>query len=146
MRKTRNILIGAALAALVLGVTPLTAQAAGTTSPTPSPAGSAANGQLMLYYDPGYSNWCDDWSGESPDWGKCRNKVSSIYNDGYVAYLDDVWVYWGLNYTGARRGIERGVGMDDLRLYSFDANTGSGSGQALNDNISSHVWAHIFPG
>ncbi|MFD6289233.1 hypothetical protein [Streptomyces sp. NPDC060205] len=144
MRSSRSILIGAALATLVLGATPLTAQAAGSTSPSPSPAGSAANGQLMLYYNINYDNWCDDWAGESPDWGACRNKVSSIYNNGYPGNLDDVWVYWGLNYTGARRGIANGVGLSDLRLWTFDANTGSGSGQALNDNISSHVWANIF--
>ncbi|KIF69765.1 hypothetical protein HY68_16120 [Streptomyces sp. AcH 505] len=139
MRKVHTLLIGTAIAALAVGVAPLTAQASESAPPAP-----AATGFLHVYYDTGYTNWCDDWSGEAPDWGSCRNQVSSLHNDGYPGALDDVWVYWGLNYTGARRGVANGVGLSDLRLYAFDANTGSGSGQALNDNISSHRWANIF--
>lgn len=139
MRKIRTLLIGTAIAALAVGVAPLTAQASESAPPAP-----AATGLLHVYYDTGYINWCDDWSGEAPDWGSCRNQVSSLHNNGYPGALDDIWVYWGLNYTGARRGVANGVGLSDLRLYAFDANTGSGSGQALNDNISSHRWANIF--
>ncbi|MFF1448373.1 hypothetical protein ACFVYF_09495 [Streptomyces sp. NPDC058274] len=136
MGKLRTLLVGAALAALTVGVTPLTAQA--SSGPALLPPGS-----LYVYYNTGYSGWCDDWSGEAPDWGSCRNQVSSLFNNGYPGNLDDIWVYWGLNYTGARRGVYQGVGLSDLRQWKFDANTGPGSGEWLNDNISSHRWTNL---
>ncbi|MFF0738775.1 hypothetical protein ACFYVL_00040 [Streptomyces sp. NPDC004111] len=134
-------MIGTALAVLAVGATPLTAQAADT-DPS-SPPSAAPTGFLHVYYNTDYSGWCDDWSGEAPDWGSCRNEVSSLHNNGYPGDLDDIWVYWGLNYTGARRGVYRGAGLTDLRFYTFDANTGPGSGESLNDNISSHKWTNL---
>ena len=98
---------------------------------------------LHVYQDLGYGRWCADWAGEAPDWGYCRNKVSSLQNNGYPGNLDDIWVYWGLNYTGARRGVHHGVGIRDLRSYTFDPNTGPGSGESLGNNISSHRWTNL---
>lgn len=141
MGTLRTTLIGAALAAVTVAATPLAAQAS---EPVPrSSAGRVADGLLHVYYNTGYSGWCDDWSGEAPDWGSCRNQVSSLWNNGYPGNLDDIWVYWGLNYTGARRGVYNGVGLSDLRQWTFDANTGPGSGEWLNDNISSHRWTNL---
>lgn len=141
MGKIRNILIGAALAAVAVGAAPLTAQAADT-APA-SPAGAQADGYLYVYYDLNYVGPCGKWSGNSPNWGVCRNQVTSVWNNGYPGNLDDVWLYYGLNYTGARRGVYNGVYIADLRPYPFDAGTGTGAGQSINDNVASHRWTNL---
>lgn len=141
MNRLRTALAGTGIA-LALVALPVTAQAAGEPA-APAPQGAAADGKLHVYYDFNYTNECAAWTGNSANWGACRNKVSSLLNSGYPGNLDDVWVYWGPSYAGARRGVHNGVGLANLTQWPFDPNTGSGSGQALNDNISSHKWTNL---
>ncbi|WP_236567981.1 MULTISPECIES: hypothetical protein [unclassified Nocardiopsis] len=86
---------------------------------------------------------CGSWTGDSSNWKACRNTTSSLWNNGCPGNLDDVWAYWGLNHSGARRGVHNGVVLNDLRQWTFDPGTGSGSGQALNNNVSSHRWTNL---
>jgi hypothetical protein len=104
---------------------------------------AAADGRLYAYYDYDYRRLCNSWSGNSSNWGACRNTTSSLWNNGYPGNLDDVWVYWGLNHSGARRGVHNGVALANLGHWHFDADTGAGSGQPLNNNISSHRWTNL---
>ncbi|PDP88127.1 hypothetical protein CQJ94_08350 [Glycomyces fuscus] len=137
--KRMTALVAAAITAATLFNAP-TAQAEEVRSHT---AAAAADGRLYAYYDFNYNRYCASWAGNSSNWGACRNTTSSLWNNGYPGNLDDVWVYWGLNHSGARRGVHNGVALANLSQWTFDANTGSGSGQALNNNISSHMWTNL---
>ncbi|MFI0977623.1 peptidase inhibitor family I36 protein [Streptomyces sp. NPDC021093] len=141
MNRLRTALAGTGIA-LALTTLPVTAQAAEAPA-VPAPSGAAADGKLHVYLDFNYVGECAAWTGNSTNWGTCRNKVSSLRNSGYPGSLDDVWVYYAPNYGGAKRGVHNGVGLDNLTKWTFDPNTGSGSGQQLNDNISSHKWTNL---
>jgi hypothetical protein len=151
MRMSRTLVLGAVLAALGTGLLPaLTAQAApGTDRATSAPAAPAlppgvqADGNLHLYRGINFTDYCRGYVGDSADWGTCRNQVSSLWNNGYPGNLDDVWVYWGTNHSGARRGVHNGVSIADLSPYTFDAGTGTGAGQSINNNIASHRWTNL---
>nr|WSX52096.1 hypothetical protein OG409_26115 [Streptomyces sp. NBC_00974] len=137
MRAVRTLLVGAVLAASIVTATPFVAQADDAPAPQPG-LGIQADGRLWAYYDTEYRNPCGSWSGSSNNWGDCWNTASSLVNYRYPGANDDVWVRWGLNNTGARRGVYNGVWLNDLNRWAFDAGTGSGSGQLLGDNIASH--------
>ncbi|WP_267243602.1 hypothetical protein [Streptomyces sp. PR69] len=112
--------------------------------PTAAPVSAAApDGHLHAYFDINFRNYCGGWVGNAGNWGQCRNKASSLWNNGYPGNLDDVWVHWDTGCRGARRGVHNGVALADLRRWTFDRNTGPGSGEALNDNISSHCWTNL---
>lgn len=151
MRMSRSLVLGTALVALGTGLLPaVTAQAAPATDRTTSasavptvPSGVQADGNLHLYRDINYANYCRGYVGNSSDWGTCRNQISSLWNNGYPGNLDDVWVYWGTGPSGARRGVYNGVAIPNLAPYTFDAGTGAGSGQSINDNISAHRWTNL---
>jgi hypothetical protein len=139
------------LAALALSALPGVAQAS---EPGPSsrdtvatgPAGATADGYFYAYehaYQGGkYCRWVGndgDWSSCSPG-GNLRNQASSLWNNGYAGVSEDVNVYWGLNYTGAWACIANGYYYANLADWYFPTN-GSGGGENMNDNISSHKWS-----
>ncbi|MFC5144819.1 peptidase inhibitor family I36 protein [Streptomyces aureoversilis] len=146
MGKLRTILTGAALAALTVTAMPLAAHAAGT-APAPVGTGTSAappaDGKLYAYEGYNYTGFSCSWTGNSNNWGQCRNQASSLWNNGFPGNLDDVWVYWAPNRTEARRGVHNGVAISNLATVTFDAGTGKGAGQNLNDNISSHQWTNL---
>lgn len=138
MHALRTLMTGAVLAASIVAATPLTAQANAAPAPRPGIA-AFADGRLHAYYDINYQGGeCGSWAGESSHWGDCRNTASSLWNNRYPGANDDVWVRWDRNNTGARRGVYNGVALANLSQWRFDAGTGSGSGQLLDNNISSH--------
>ncbi|GHC80900.1 hypothetical protein GCM10007079_20190 [Nocardiopsis terrae] len=137
--KRMTALVAAAITAATLFNAPV-AQAEEVGSPT---AASAADGRLHAYHGFDYKNYCGSWEGNSSHWGSCRNTTSSLWNNGYPGNLDDVRVYWGLNHSGAHRGVRNGMAFANLSHWYFDADTGAGSGQTLNNNISSHMWINL---
>ncbi|ASU84044.1 hypothetical protein CDO52_15720 [Nocardiopsis gilva YIM 90087] len=138
MKATRILAAGAAAAALSLLATP----AASAEEPQPEFDTQAADGKLHGYYGFNRTNHCYGWESNDKDWGVCRNRVSSLWNNGYPGNYDDVWVYWGRNHSGARRGVYNGVVLNDLRKWTYDPG-GAGAGEALNNNISSHQWTNL---
>ncbi|WP_150239989.1 hypothetical protein [Nocardiopsis quinghaiensis] len=139
--KTKRVM---ALAMAVAAVAVMNAPAAQAAEAGPTvPLSAAADGKLHVYYDFNLSRHCASWEGYSSHWGKCRNEVSSLWNNGYPGGHDDVRVYWGLNHSGAYRGVHNGVVLNNLRQWTFDANTGRGSGEVLDNNISSHKWISL---
>ncbi|MDA2803672.1 hypothetical protein [Nocardiopsis suaedae] len=139
----RMLAVTGAVAAATLLSAPAAQAEEAAPQAAPAQAEAQADGYLHVYTGYNGAGWCDSWKGNSGDWGVCRNRVSSLWNNGYPGNYDDVWVYWGLNHSGARRGVYNGVALNDLRKWDFDANTGAGSGQALNNNISSHQWTNL---
>jgi hypothetical protein len=144
-----------AVAATGIAILPATAQAtphagrpSGTTAAAFPPASDGPDGKLWLYRDteradPFRLSLCAKYLYDSPDWGACSNQISSLWNNGYPGNLDDVWLYWGANYTGARRGVYNGGYLPDLAPYTFDARTGTGAGQSINNNVASHRWTNL---
>ncbi len=133
----------ALVAAAITAATLFHAPAAQAEEARPYTEAAAADGRLYAYYDYNYQRYCASWSGDSKNWGRCRNTTSSLWNNGYPGDYDDVRVYWGLNHSGAYRGVHNGVGLANLSRWTFDRNTGAGSGQSLNNNISSHMWVNL---
>lgn len=142
MNKIRTALVGAALAAAAVVSVPMAAQAAENPAPGQVSA-QAPDGNLHVYRGLNYTNYCAGFRGNSTNWGTCRNKAESLWNNGYPGSFDDVWVYYAPGYGGARRGVHNGVALSDLRNWTFDPNTGAGSGQWLWRNISSHKWTNL---
>ncbi|WP_462188444.1 MULTISPECIES: hypothetical protein [unclassified Frankia] len=152
MRTIYRALAVSAASAVVL---PATAQAAPQTgrpsAPATAPDASAtatADGHLHLWrdteaVDPFGNSWCTSYLSDSDDWGSCRNQISSLWNNGYPGSLDDVWLYWGTHQTHARRGVYNGVYLPDLAPYTFDAGTGRGAGQSIDNNVASHRWTNL---
>jgi hypothetical protein len=155
MHKARVALAAVAVAASALLAGAASAQAApaanapaANTQAAPgtsaSPAQIASDGRFYAYNGLNYTNLCNSWSGNSSNWGACRNKSESLWNNGYPGGNDDVLVYWGTSYSGAWRGICNGAALADLRQWPYDYSGGaSGNGQALWHNISSHKWAAL---
>ncbi|MEU1372307.1 peptidase inhibitor family I36 protein [Streptomyces triculaminicus] len=146
MRTLRTLMVSTAVAALAVTAAPFAAQAA-EPAPPPTVAGpdsiKAPDGNLYAWYHLNYQGPACTWAGNSSNWGSCKNQATSLWNNGYPGNLDDVWVYWGSGYTGAGRGVYNGVALPDLRQYTFDAGTGRGAGEQLNDNIASHRWVNL---
>ncbi|MBB5938182.1 hypothetical protein [Streptomyces zagrosensis] len=145
MNAKRILLAATALAAVTITTAP-TAQATPapqrTSAAEPAPTTAHATGILHLWEETGYQSWCADYDGHSSDWGDCRNKVSSLHNNGYPGNLDDVYVYWGRNHSGARRGIYNGVAISNLYDWRYE-NAGSGANERLDNNIASHRWVNL---
>ncbi|MET9291128.1 peptidase inhibitor family I36 protein [Streptomyces sp. NPDC003077] len=139
---TRRIRTGLAALALTAGTVlalPTTANAAPARPTAPPPA---ADGYFYAWLHAGQNGTSCRWSGNSTNWNSgcsLRNQASSVLNFGYEETYDDVRMYWGLSYGGASYCVARGVYLDNLANYTFP-NNGSGAGQSLNDNISSHKW------
>ncbi|SEP49727.1 hypothetical protein [Amycolatopsis saalfeldensis] len=140
MKLFKTLTVAVAATALAI-VAPVAAQAAPAAPATPaSPAAPAPDGLLHVYYGFTYLNQCNAWSGDVPDWGACRNRAASLWNNGYS---EDVYVYYSLNYANARRGICKGVGLGNLMEWPFEQGEGPGSGQQLFANIASSRWQYI---
>lgn len=142
MNKIRALLVGAVIAATTAVAAPLATAAAEPAPVAPHEVVPQADGRLHVYYGFNLSNHCGSWVGSDDDWGVCRNATASLWNNGYPGNLDDVRVYWGVNQTGASRGVYNGVALGDLRNWTFD-NNGSGAGEWLYNNISSHQWVNL---
>ncbi|MFF3489641.1 hypothetical protein ACFYXC_41480 [Streptomyces sp. NPDC002701] len=105
---------------------------------TPTSAVPAADGYLYSYNEINYVDFCSSWLNDSSNWGSCQDRSSSLWNNGFPGAYDDVWVFEGLNYTGAKRGLYQGAEIPNNAAYTFD-----GTSLSLNDNISSHRWTNL---
>ncbi|GAA3737393.1 hypothetical protein [Salinactinospora qingdaonensis] len=97
-----------------------------------------ADGYFYAYTHAGYNTLCHRWEGNARHWGHCNDKVSSVLNNGFPGHLDDVWVYKHAGYNSPGRGIYNGVGISNLRNFTYD-----GTNQHMNDSISSHRWVNL---
>ncbi|MBD0669305.1 hypothetical protein [Streptomyces sp. CBMA156] len=143
MKSLRNLLAGAAVAAaLAVTVAPHAAQAteAAPSGPASAPA-LAADGRLHAYYSTWYQNECQSWSVDA-NWSECKNNAESLWNMRYPGNLDDVWVYYNSNFSGAGRGVYNGAGLPNLKDWQFGSG-GAGAGQALWHNIASHRFVNL---
>ncbi|MEV0909026.1 peptidase inhibitor family I36 protein [Streptomyces hokutonensis] len=140
------------LTALALTAIPGVAQASESAPSSPTaiaagPAGATADGYFYAYENANYGGKYCRWVGNDSDWSSCspggniRNQASALWNNGYAGSYEDVNVYWGLGYTGAWACIANGYAYSNLAGWNFP-NNGSGGGETLNDNISSHVWSN----
>ncbi|WP_030206297.1 hypothetical protein [Streptomyces sp. NRRL S-87] len=152
MRSLRTLTAATALATAALLATPLAAEAAAAPASVPTTATAAArpapqvadpNGYVYAWYDVNFQNLCGWWTGNAANWGDCWNRASSLWNNRYPGANDDIFVYWGLNCSKARRGVYNGVYLADLTQWPFDWGTGQGSGTSLNDNIASHCVTNL---
>ncbi|MET9089249.1 hypothetical protein ABZX77_46540 [Streptomyces sp. NPDC004237] len=129
----------AAVAALFSPVSSASALEAGTKAPQLA----AADGNLHVWTQPHAGGHHCAWSGNSDNWGTCRNLTSDIFNNGYPGGLDAVDLYWGTSATGAHACISQGDSWPDTTTgqYRFTYGEGQGGfGQSVNNNISSHRW------
>ena len=121
------------------------AQAATAAAAPNATALAPADGYFYAYADSNYGGKYCRWVGNDTDWSSCspggnlRNQASSLWNNGYAGSFDDVYVYWGLSYGGAYACIGNGLAYSNLSNYVFPVG-GSGVGENMNDNISSHKW------
>lgn len=143
MKIKETLLAGATVAVVALTVMPSTAQAAEAEPAPKGEVGAAATGKLYAWDEPykgggepcAFSGNEDDWGGT---WWGCSDWASSLHNDGYPGPADDVYVYEEPNFQGPRRGIHNGVYLADLGPVNYD-----GTGQSLNNSISSHKWTNL---
>ncbi|AIG76145.1 Putative secreted protein [Amycolatopsis japonica] len=115
---------------------------------------AAADGLLHVWEHPFAGGKHCTWVGKSNNWDECgmRNKGSDIWNNGYAGNNDDVWLHYNTSNTGAYVCIGRGTSWNNLtsinppppgtQRITFWANTGSGSGQPIADNVASHEWGN----
>ncbi|MFE4973312.1 hypothetical protein ACFRAR_14500 [Kitasatospora sp. NPDC056651] len=144
MKSLRTLLAGAAVAAaLAVTAAPHTAQAveAAPHGASGSAPALAADGRLHAYYSTWYQNECQSWSTDA-NWGECKNNAESLWNMRYPGNLDDVWVYYNSNFSGAGRGVYNGAGLPDLSQWQFGSG-GAGAGKALWHNIASHRFVNL---
>ncbi|MFF4785874.1 hypothetical protein ACFY3E_31725 [Streptomyces griseorubiginosus] len=104
---------------------------------------ASADGFLHVYTQPyGGGRECK-WSGNSNDWGSCRNLTSDIWNNGYAGGLDAVDLYTAPNAGGAHACISQGDRWWDTTTGNYRFTYGEGLeqfGKSVNNNISSHRW------
>lgn len=142
MRKFALALTGLVLAISGLVAIPAAAQAATAGTQTALPAATVqADGNFYAYIDINFSGGVCAWSGNSNDWGSCKNRASSVWNNGFVETIDDVLLYWGTNNSGASYCVSVGVSIANLVPVHFNR-AGAGLGQSLNDNVASHRWVN----
>ncbi|MFC4464658.1 hypothetical protein ACFPH6_08830 [Streptomyces xiangluensis] len=154
--KITTALAALGLTALTLSAVPGAAQASDldrdlSLRPAAADAevGPAANGYFYAYeHEKRGGKYCR-WDWHSANWGSCspggnlRNQASSLQNSGYPGTLEDVNVYWGLNYTGAWYCLGNGRYLENIVHIRFGPNGGGqGDNESLNDNISSHKWSN----
>jgi hypothetical protein len=137
MKKVLKCALSLGVAACTLTLAPLQAQAT-EQGPTTAGAAMAADGFLHLYRDFNFRGWCGSFARDAANWGSCDNAVSSLHNNGYPGPYEDVWVFEGAGYSGARRGVHVGVFLPDLSGIAYD-----GTGLSLNNTISSHLWTNF---
>ena len=132
----------AAVAALFSPVSSASALDAGSQS-TATARLASADGYLHVYTQPyGGGRECK-WSGNSDNWGSCRNLTSDIWNNGYAGGLDAVDLYTAPNAGGAHACISQGDSWPDTTTGTYRFTYGAGLdqfGKSVNNNISSHRW------
>jgi hypothetical protein len=142
MSRKRISLILAALATTGVAVVGASSAAQATTAaskPAPQRVAAAADGYFYAWIDSNFSGGSCRWAGNASNWGSCRNQASSVQNNGYAGAYDDVNMYWGVDYTGAWYCLPPGHYLRDMQ-YDYFNRGGSGLGQAMGDNVSSHKW------
>ncbi|WP_405839421.1 hypothetical protein [Streptomyces sp. NBC_01518] len=131
----------AAVAALFSPVSSASALDAGTQKT--AAAQLSGDGYLHVYTQPyGGGRECK-WSGNSDNWGSCRNLTSDIWNNGYAGGLDAVDLYTAPNAGGAHACISQGDSWPDTTTGEYRFTYGAGLeqfGKSVNNNISSHRW------
>ncbi|GAA3626772.1 peptidase inhibitor family I36 protein [Streptomyces chitinivorans] len=136
-------LIAAVAATAALGLAPAVAHAAppAPEAPEASEAGAAADGYFYVWEHEKKRGRQASWRGNSADWSdrNMRNRASSAHNRGYAGAYEDVRMYWGKGYTGASYCLPNGGYLLHMTRDFFPRN-GTGGGQTLNDNVSSHRW------
>lgn len=111
-------------------------------APAAPSAVAAADGYFYAWIDSNFNNNSCRWSGNASDWGACKNRASSVQNNGYVDTYDDVNMYWGTGYTGAWYCLARGHYLRDMRYDYFNRGSNkAGYGESMGDNVASHKWA-----
>ncbi|MCB5163268.1 hypothetical protein LG634_00155 [Streptomyces bambusae] len=157
MGKFRIVLTGA-VAAGMISVTPVVAQADTATRPSaveaPQPFSALADGFLYASAEPyGQGAYCR-WLNNSEDWGVCtdaagnsrnmKNEASQMWNNGVPGPYDDVKVFWDTSHAGAWRCLTNGSHWDNLPLgretFNGGGSSARGYGQSLNNNVASHMW------
>ncbi|MER7927968.1 MULTISPECIES: hypothetical protein [unclassified Streptomyces] len=131
----------AAVAALFSPVSSASALDAGTQKT--ASAQLSGDGYLHVYTQPyGGGRECK-WSGNSDNWGSCRNLTSDIWNNGYAGGLDAVDLYTAPSAGGAHACISQGDRWWDTTTGNYRFTYGAGLdqfGKSVNNNISSHRW------
>ena len=131
----------AAVAALFSPVSSASALDAGTQKT--AAAQLSGDGYLHVYTQPyGGGRECK-WSGNSDNWGSCRNLTSDIWNNGYAGGLDAVDLYTAPGAGGAHACISQGDRWWDTTTGNYRFTYGAGLdqfGKSVNNNISSHRW------
>ncbi|MFF5299917.1 hypothetical protein ACFY5F_11170 [Streptomyces sp. NPDC013161] len=131
----------AAVAALFSPVSSASALDAGTQKT--AAAQLSGDGYLHVYTQPyGGGRECK-WSGNSDNWGSCRNLTSDIWNNGYAGGFDAVDLYTAPNAGGAHACISQGDRWYDTTTGNYTFTYGAGLsqfGKSVNNNISSHRW------
>lgn len=145
MRKIMHMAAAATMVATGFALVPFSSASA-IGKPT-----QCTGGNFCVYSEEDGKDICNQWSGNSTNWGSCANDGESFFNNGYAASYDDVNIYWGRDYSGAYACLGRG----DYWLFAneehFDhvgskggdgARDGStGLGESLQNNAASHRWA-----
>ncbi|MFE9764363.1 hypothetical protein ACFYPC_07495 [Streptomyces sp. NPDC005808] len=132
----------AAVAALFSPVSSASALDAGSQG-TGSAQLVAADGKLHVYTQPYGGGLECSWTGNSNDWGSCRNLTSDIWNNGYAGGPDAVDLYTAPNAGGAHACISQGDRWYDTKSGTYRFTYGAGLeqfGASVNNNISSHRW------
>ncbi|MEU3823567.1 hypothetical protein AB0E74_28730 [Streptomyces sp. NPDC030392] len=144
MSQNRGTLVfAAALAVAALGLAP-TAHAQDKAPAVAAPAvadAAAADGYLYAWEHAWKGGRQATWYDDSSNWvdRNMRNQASSVHNNGFAGAYDDVLLYWDAGHGGAAYCLRNGNYLMDMRYDRFPYN-GTGGGQAMNDNISSHRW------
>lgn len=153
--------IGTGVAGLALaGLSVLTApgMAGAADAPAPAhgakaaaataPSAAAADGYFYAWDGANRTGKYCRWFGDDADWTSCspggniRNQAGSIENRGYPGAYANVDVYWDTGYGGSYACIPNGWYYADLSQWYF-SNPGTGEGENMNNNISSHKWINV---
>ena len=144
MSVKRILTVAASAAAVAALFSPVSsASALDTGTQKTATAQLAADGYLHVYTQPyGGGRECK-WSGNSDNWGSCRNLTSDIWNNGYAGGFDAVDLYTAPNAGGAHACISQGDRWYDTTTGNYTFTYGAGLsqfGKSVNNNISSHRW------
>ncbi|GHC45662.1 hypothetical protein [Streptomyces cinnamoneus] len=139
MRKNLRALLAGLAVATAAAWVPADARAADA---SPARAEAAAPDGFLYAWEHAHAKGAHcRWNKENGNWTGCRNKISDVWNNGFPGRLEDVRLFWGPGMTGSWVCLQQGESIPDL----YDAGTvftapGSGRGQLVNDNVSSHDW------
>ncbi|MET8081376.1 peptidase inhibitor family I36 protein [Streptomyces sp. NPDC005303] len=144
-----SILASSGVAGAAEAPAPTPASKSAATTATAAPSAAAADGYFYAWEGANRTGKYCRWLGDDTNWTTCspggnmRNQASSIENRGYPGSYPNVMVYWDTGYGGTDACIDAGWYYADLSQWVF-LNPGSGQGETLNDNISSHQWTNAI--